>query len=135
MNNRKEIEWIITEIAPSMIKLEASPLGKLPTFEEFKQKAKELLSNLEKASDNLKIDENRSQDLGDLFLLKMELPDLGKEEKKVKSVLFTVGNNQVIANKKNIENLKESEGRNKIPVNEFGANPDITEQVLEDWER
>lgn len=135
MNNKKEIEWIITEIAPSMIKLEASPLGKLPTFEEFKQKAKELLFNLEKASDNLKIDENRSQDLGDLFLLKRELPDLGKEEKKVKSVLFTVGNNQVIANKKNIENLKESEGRNKTPVNGFGVNPDITEQVLEDWER
>ena len=67
MNNR-EIKWEIKKVAPGMVKIEANPLGRMPTFDEFKQKARELLSNLNTREDLLR-DENRSQDLGDSLLL------------------------------------------------------------------
>ena len=39
MNNR-EIKWEIKKVAPGMVKIETNPLGRMPTFDEFKQKAK-----------------------------------------------------------------------------------------------
>ena len=52
MNNR-EIKWEIKKVAPGMVKIEANPLGRMPTFDEFKQKARELLSNLNTREDLL----------------------------------------------------------------------------------
>lgn len=134
MNNKKEIEWIITEVAPGMVKIETSPFGRIPTFEEFKQKAKELLSNSERADNNSLRDETRSQDLGDSLLLSQELKKMNKtQQKPIHQIVFTYGDSTLTANKKTIEDLTEKR-KGKMP-NEFGANPDITEQVLEDWER
>lgn len=138
MNNKKEIEWIITKIAPGMVKIEASPLGRIPTFEEFKQKARELLCNSEKTSNYLLRDENRSQDLGESLLLHEELIklDLDNKSKRIHEVMFTTGNNTIMANSKTIDKIVEKKEVKRIGVNEFGANPDITEQVLnEEGER
>lgn len=138
MNNKNEIEWIITEMAPGMVKIEASPFGRIPTFEEFKQKARELLSNSEKTSNNLLRDETRSQDLGESLLLHEELIklDLDNKSKRIHEVMFTTGNNTIMANSKTIDKIVEKKEVKKMGVNEFGANPDITEQVLnEEWER
>ncbi len=134
MNNKNEIEWIITEMAPGMVKIEASPFGRIPTFEEFKQKARELLSNSEKTSNNLLRDETRSQDLGDSLLLSQELKRLnGTQQKTIHQIAFTYKDSTLTANKKNIGDLAEN--TNKARPNEFGANPDIIEQVLEGYER
>lgn len=136
MNNKKEIEWIITEIAPGMAKIEASPLGRIPTFEEFKQKARELLSNSEKINNNSLRDETRSQDLGEALLLHKELENLKNIKlKKIHEVMFTTGNNTIMANSKTIDKIVEKKEVKRMGANEFGANPDIIEQVLEGYER
>lgn len=138
MSNEKEIKWIITEMAPGMVKLEASPLGRIPTFEEFKQKARELFYDSEKTNNNDMLrDENRSQDLGESLLLHEELIKLDSDNKskRIHEVIFTTGNNTIMANRKTIDKIVEKKEIKKAGVNEFGANPDITEQVLEDWER
>ena len=116
MNNKKEIEWIIT------------------TFEEFKQKSRELLSNSNTNEDLLR-DENRSQDLGDSLLLRQELKSLNTNNQPViYQVAFTYGDSILTANSKTVNELVEKKEIKKS-VNGFGANPGITEQVLEDYER
>lgn len=130
MNNR-EIKWEIKKVAPGMVKIEANPLGRMPTFDEFKQKARELLSNLNTNEDLLR-DENRSQDLGDSLLLSKELKELEKNQKSPKEIIhqvvFTYGGSTLTANSKTVNELEEK----KEMTNR--ANPDITEQVL-DFER
>lgn len=137
MNNKKEIEWIITEMAPGMVKIEASHFGRIPTFEEFKQKSRELLSNSNTNEDLLR-DENRSQDLGDSLLLSKELKKLEKNQESkeiIHQVAFTYGDSILTANSKTVNELVEKKEIKKS-VNGFGANPDFTEQVvLEDFER
>lgn len=135
MNNKKEIEWIITEMAPGMVRIEASPFGRIPTFEEFKQKSRELLSNSNTNEDLLR-DENRSQDLGDSLLLRQELKSLNTNNQPViYQVAFTYGDSILTANSKTVNELVEKKEIKKS-VNGFGANPNITEQVvLEDFER
>lgn len=131
MNNKK-IEWIITEMAPGMVKIEASPFGRVPTFEEFKQKSRELLSN-SNTNDDLLRDENRSQDLGDSLLLRQELKSLNTNNQPViNQVAFTYGDSILTANSKTVNELVKKKEIKKS-VNEFGAG--ITEQVLEDYER
>lgn len=134
--NNKEIKWEIKKVAPGMVKIEASPLGRIPTFEEFKQKARELLSR-EKTSDLNKLrDETMSQDLGDSLLLRQELNGLNKKEPQgIHQVVFTYKNTTLTANSKTIEDLVEKKEIKRNRVNGFGANPDITEQVLKDYER
>lgn len=133
--NNKEIKWEIKKVAPGMVKIEANPLGRIPTFEEFKQKARELLSR-EKTSDLNKLrDETMSQDLGDSLLLRQELNELNqKEQQRIHQVVFTYKDTTLTANSKTIDDLSE-ERKRKDKANGFGANPDITEQVLEDYER
>lgn len=136
MNNR-EIKWEIKKVAPGMVKIEANPLGRMPTFDEFKQKARELLSNLNTNEDLLR-DENRSQDLGDSLLLSKELKKLDRNQETkeiIHQVAFTYGDSTLTANSKTVNELVEKKETRKNRVNEFGANPDITEQVLEDFER
>lgn len=136
MNNKKEIEWIITEMAPGMVKIEASPFGRIPTFEEIKQKARELLSNSAKTSNNLLRDETRSQDLGDSLLLSQELKKLNEtQQKPIHQIVFTYKDSTLTANIKTIDDLAEKKETRRNKVNEFGVNPDITEQVLEDYKR
>lgn len=132
--NNKEIKWEIKKVAPGMVKIEASPLGRIPTFEEFKQKARELLSR-EKTSDLNKLrDETMSQDLGDSLLLRQELNGLNKKEPQgIHQVVFTYKNTTLTANSKTIEDLVEKKEIKRNRVNGFGANPDITEQVLENY--
>ena len=133
MDNKK-IKWEIKEIAPGMVKIEVNPLGRMPTFDEFKQKARELLSNLNTREDLLR-DENRSQDLGDSLLLSQELKR--KQSKVIHQVVFTYGNSILTANSKNINELVEKKEKRNMP-NEYGANPNIGEEVLEnlkDFER
>ena len=105
MNNR-EIKWEIKKVAPGMVKIEANPLGRMPTFDEFKQKARELLSNLNTREDLLR-DENRSQDLGDSLLLSQELKKLDKQTEVIHQIVFTYGNITLTANKKTIDELAE----------------------------
>lgn len=132
--NNKEIKWEIKEIAPGMVKIEANSLGRIPTFEEFKAKAKEVLNTEQpKATDKLK-DEIMNPDLGDSLLLRSELNNM-ENVRKVQQVLFTYGNNTIMANSKTIDEIVEKKEITRTGVNEFGANPDITEQVLEDFER
>lgn len=130
MNNR-EIKWEIKKVAPGMVKIEANPLGRMPTFDEFKQKARELLSNSNTNEDLLR-DENRSQDLGDSLLLRQELKSLNTNNQPViYQVAFTYGDSILTANSKTVNELVEKKETRKNRVNEFGANPDITEQVLD----
>lgn len=135
MNNR-EIKWEIKKVAPGMVKIEANPLGRMPTFDEFKQKARELLSNLNTNEDLLR-DENRSQDLGDSLLLSKELKELEKNQKSPKEIIhqvvFTYGGSTLTANSKTVNELEEKKEMTNR-ANGFGANPGITEQVL-DFER
>lgn len=132
--NNKEVKWEIKEIAPGMVKIEANSLGRIPTFEEFKAKAKEILTTSQvKELDKLK-DESMSVDLGDSLLLRQELNNI-ENAKKVQQVLFTYGDNTIMANSKTIDKIVEKKEIIRRGVNEFGANPDITEQVLEDFER
>lgn len=134
MNNR-EIKWEIKKVAPGMVKIEANPLGRMPTFDEFKQKARELLSNLNTNEDLLR-DENRSQDLGDSLLLSKELKELEKNQKSPKEIIhqvvFTYGGSTLTANSKTVNELVEKKEMTNR-ANGFGANPDITEQVLKDF--
>lgn len=134
MDNKK-IKWEIKEIAPGMVKIEVNPLGRMPTFEEFKQKAKEILSVSKEANLDMLRDENRSQDLGDSLLLSQELKR--KQSKVIHQVVFTYGNSILTANSKNINELVEKKEKRNMP-NEYGANPNIGEEVLEnlkDFER
>ncbi len=133
--NNKEIKWEIKKVAPGMVKIEANPLGRIPTFDEFKQKAKELLSNESRTNSNDRLrDETMSQDLGDLILLSREFEEHKKEE-PVHQVVFTYKNATLTANSKTVNELVEKKEMTNR-ANEFGANPDITEQVLlEDFER
>ncbi len=134
MNNR-EIKWEIKKVAPGMVKIETNPLGRMPTFDEFKQKAKELLSNERITDLNNKLrDETRSQDLGDSMLLSREFEN-HKKEKPVYQVVFTYKNATLTANSKTIDKIVEKKEITGTCVNEFGTNPDITEQVLEGLER
>lgn len=134
MNNR-EIKWEIKKVAPGMVKIETNPLGRMPTFDEFKQKAKELLSNERITDLNNKLrDETRSQDLGDSMLLSREFEN-HKKEIPVYQVVFTYKNATLTANSKTIDEIVEKEEITGTCVNEFGTNPDITEQVLEGLER
>lgn len=140
MNNREikwKIKWEIKKVAPGMVKIEANPLGRMPTFDEFKQKARELLSNLNTREDLLR-DENRSQDLGDSLLLSKELKELEKNQKSPKEIIhqvvFTYGGSTLTANSKTVNELVEKKEMTNR-ANGFGANPDIIEQVLEDFER
>lgn len=140
MNNREikwKIKWEIKKVAPGMVKIEANPLGRMPTFDEFKQKARELLSNLNTREDLLR-DENRSQDLGDSLLLSKELKELEKNQKSPKEIIhqvvFTYGGSTLTANSKTVNELVEKKEMTNR-ANGFGANPDFIEQVLEDFER
>ena len=127
--NNKEIKWEIKKVAPGMVKIEANPLGRMPTFDEFKQKARELLSSLNTREDLLR-DENRSQDLGDSLLLSQELKKLDKQSEVIHQIVFTYGNSTLTANKKTIDELAEKREERNIP-NEYGANNNIGEEVLE----
>ncbi len=129
MNNR-EIKWEIKKVAPGMVKIEANPLGRMPTFDEFKQKAKEILSASKESNFDMLIDENRSQDLGDSLLLSQELKKLDKQSEVIHQIVFTYGNSTLTANKKTIDELAEKREERNIP-NEYGANNNIGEEVLE----
>ncbi len=132
MNNR-EIKWEIKKVAPGMVKIEANPLGRMPTFDEFKQKAKEILSASKESNFDMLIDENRSQDLGDSLLLSQELKKLDKQSEVIHQIVFTYGNSTLTANKKTIDELAEKREERNIP-NEYGANNNMGEEVL-DFER
>lgn len=128
--NNKEIKWEIKKVAPGMVKIEASPLGRMPTFEEFKQKAKEILSASKESNFDMLRDENRSQDLGDSLLLSQELKKLDKQSEVIHQIVFTYGNSTLTANKKTIDELAEKREERNIP-NEYGANNNMGEEVLE----
>ncbi|MGN1270733.1 MAG: hypothetical protein ACI4UX_01915 [Clostridia bacterium] len=135
--NNKEIKWEIKKVAPGMVKIEASPLGRMPTFEEFKQKAKEILSASKESNFDMLRDENRSQDLGDSLLLSQELKKLDKQSEVIHQIVFTYGNSTLTANKKTIDELAEKREERNMP-NEYGTNNNMGEEVLEnskDFER
>ena len=135
--NNKEIKWEIKKVAPGMVKIEASPLGRMPTFEEFKQKAKEILSASKESNFDMLRDENRSQDLGASLLLSQELKKLDKQSEVIHQIVFTYGNSTLTANKKTIDELAEKREERNMP-NEYGANNNMGEEVLEnskDFER
>ena len=111
--NNKEIKWEIKKVAPGMVKIEASPLGRMPTFEEFKQKAKEILSASKESNFDMLRDENRSQDLGDSLLLSQELKKLDKQSEVIHQIVFTYGNSTLTANKKTIDELAEKREERK----------------------
>lgn len=97
MNNSKEIKWEIKEIAPGIKKIGINALGRIPTFEEFKQKAREILLS----GHNL-CNEAMNADLAEELLLRQEF-----KEKGLRSVVFICGDNEYTVDKNNIDNLKE----------------------------
>lgn len=96
--DNKEIRWEIQEIAPGIVKIGANAFGKIPTFEEFIRKAREILFQ----KDNL-CNETMNADLAEAFLLRQEL-----KNEETNKVVFTCGDNTYMADKNNINNLKEA---------------------------
>lgn len=132
---KQEIEWEIKDMAPGMVEIKTSAIGRVASLEELKQKASMLLNSKGKENFESLRDDSRSQDLAEGLLLMQEFKQQ-KFDKQIQEVVFTYKNYTIMVNRKNIDSifnrLLNSKKDSNTPPNEYEANQNIAEECL-DW--